>query len=661
MRIKKDLSIYLAAFEGVLLLSCLLIPLCSGRAVASGVSYFVFQFFCVFVPGLCIWLFVNKDEASITSLIAFSYFYGTAVLLLEYLITVFLHQALLISVLVSLLAIYGIYVRRKKLEKIDVDGFSYLPLFILVLILVLCFYGVTLANPVPSEGNSVIFNKDFLYWVGTSIAFTKDFPVQDFRLVGFPFYYHYFSNVIVAQSSFILHMEVSELSFLYSYIFPCVLMSYGSFVMFDRFLKNKFFVVLGVLFALFTEGSVSFLASHLYFCAFGFDYAYGVSMLGIAYLYDMYRNDRYTANDLFVTFAILVYTTVQKGPVCLVVLIAYGIVAFDLLLQKRFKTGFLFGLVWLGAFVGSYALFLVDITGKLETTNGLMFLGPLGAFNNNVWAIEILSDLIADGMADNGLTRILALLIYIWRNNRVSMCLLAIASLCFLWRLIKEKKADVLLLSLLCIGFFGILLTIDTYQDGNSQMYFIMSMFPYGILAGLYGIESLQIKKNVLIYCIVALLIAVSYDDLHRFVEERAIDTAKESIFLSKGGTIRGDKRYAFSYEEYEMALWLKENTEEDDRIALDYFEYGGKRKEEILGIFSCRYIWNDGQYADAKETSRRRKIVEELFEGDRSALEKLQKEKVSYVIETLPINPQRLSGVEQVYASESYIIYKVK
>lgn len=661
MKNKKDAAVYLSVFEGVILLACILIPQFSGRLLSSGIFYFLFQLFFVFVPGLAIWLLVNKDEASLPSLIGFSYFYGTAVLLLEYLICVFVHQPLLISVLVSLLGFYGIYRKREKLEVIHADGFSYFPLLVLSLMLLVCFFGVTLANPVPSDGNAVAFNKDFLFWVGSSIAFTKDFPVQDFRLAGFPFYYHYFSNIVVAQSSLILHQEVSELSFLYSYIFPCILLSYGSFVLFKRVLKRKFFVALGVLLSLFTEGSVSFLASHLYFCAFGFDYAYGLSMLGIAYLYDMYQKDRYGFCDLFITFVLLLCSTVYKGPVCLVVLIAYGIVAFDLLLRKRFKTGFLFGLVWLAAFAGSYALFLVDITGQLETTNDLMFLGPLGAFNNNAWAIEILNELLEKGMADNGVTRILALILYIFRNNKVSMVLLLIASLYFLWKLFREKKADVFLLSLLCIGFFGILLTINTYQDGNSQMYFIMSMFPYGILAGLYAINSLQIKNEILIYCILACLVFVSYEDVHRFISERAIDTAKESIALSKGGSSRGYKRYTFTYEEYEMALWIKENTPEDALITLDYFEYDGKRKEEMLGVFSCRYVWNDGQYADATETSRRRKIVERLFEGDKSALEELQKEKVSYVIETTSINPARLEGLEQVYASENYIIYKVK
>ena len=70
MKNKKDAAVYLSVFEGVILLACILIPLFSGRLLSSGIFYFLFQLFLVFVPGLAIWLLVNKDEASMPSLIA---------------------------------------------------------------------------------------------------------------------------------------------------------------------------------------------------------------------------------------------------------------------------------------------------------------------------------------------------------------------------------------------------------------------------------------------------------------------------------------------------------------------------------------------------------------------------------------------------------------
>lgn len=658
----KNPFIYLLAVQIVVLLSCIAIPAFSGRPVTQGLVYFLFQLTLVFLPGLAACAVFNIEYDDSAVLIPFSYFFGLCILMAEYLICAFIGHSLVTALCISLISVPILYEKKEYLNRDFTNLFSCVPLLTSMAIFVICFFAVTLSNPLPTPERTVIFNKDFLYWIGSSISLTKSFPVEDFRLAGFPFYYHYFSNVVIAQSSLISKIGIVDLSFLYSYIIPSILLAYSSYVLFSTILKRKSCIIAGIIICLFMEGSVCFLTSHLYFCPFGFDYGYAVAMLGIAYLARMYTEDDFSARSLIVSCMIIAANTGYKGPVSIVALIAYGIVAADVLFRRSWKKGLLFGLSWLASFVAVYAIFVMDVSGATEMTNNLVFLGPLRAFEENYWAMEILQDLVVNkGLPNNGLAYIAALFLYVIRNNRASMVLLIFGSGYLICELLRKRKVDILLLSWISIGLWGVLLTINTYQDGNSQMYFVMSCFPFCALSGLYSLEKVTERSEALIFILLALLAAVSYDDMRRFIDERANAKIRDAIAISQNKEVVGDKRYSLSYKEYELALWLKENTAPDVLIALDCFEYDGLRKEENLGVFSERFIWNDGQYADEKEKSRRRAIVDRLFDGNDSAIDELKKEKVSYVIETLSQNRIESDRLQRVYQNEDYIVFKVK
>ena len=156
-------------------------------------------------------------------------------------------------------------------------------------------------------------------------------------------------------------------------------------------------------------------------------------------------------------------------------------------------------------------------------------------------------------------------------------------------------------------------------------------------------------------------LLVLSFGDIRRVVDSCLHQNISNAIVLRNGGDVYADKRYFFTEDEYHMAMWLKENTEEKDYIALDLFEYDGMRKEEMLGVFSERFIWNDGQYATDSIREARRKMVQDAFKGDKEALEGLKEENVRYVIRTLSQNDSAaLDGEEVVYDQGGYIVYKL-
>jgi len=641
---------------------CLLICIGCRISVFSGIRFFLFALLNVTIPGLAVFLLLKTKVNSIADVFLYSDIFGIAIVLLEYLFVMMLkipNFSAIVSLCLCGLSLFFIYRNRERLDGFVYDKNCGWLLLLYVLLSMICFFYLAYANVYPDAYGGTVYNKDFLFWIGNSISFMKGLPVQNFRLVGETYYYHYFSSVLMAEASFVTGIDVSVISYYFSYLIPCELMAFASYSFSKALLKKDLSIFVAVVLILLTDGLTSYLHDHLYYCPFGYDYAYTLSMVAFAFVVQMAEDERYRTQDVFVSCLLLVLTIGFKGPNGLVVLFTYGVVAFSLLLKKKWKHGFGLGFLWLFCFFATYFLFLTNIRQTSREANGLEFLGLLGSFDTNPFAIKILSKLIGFGFPDNGLSRIISLGLYVLLNNVGAMVSLAFAVIS-LFPLIKKKKDLTALLALIGTSLWGILLTIITHQDGNSQMYFIMSALPFCVLSGLYALEMLKPNRQMLISALIILLI-LSSGDILRFVRNCTFVNVNNAYNLRNGGETTEDRRYYFTDEEYELALWLKENTGSNDYIALDIFEYDKMRKEVMLGVFSERFIWNDGQYSSESERNRRRKLAVDALKGDEAALQEMKKEKVKYLIQTLSQNPDDvIEGLDIVYEKGGYRVYSL-
>ena len=646
----------------LILAACLLICLLCHLPLRDGIAYFAYQLCGIALPGLAIAALTDRFFKDPALMIAFSLTFGLLVQLIVYLITI-LTGLNKVSLFIDLLiAAFSVFVIRKKKEILNTRCGIIDPVICFILIvflMVLCFYAVSWHTISPEVYGSTIYNKDFLFWVGNSISFTKGLPVQEFRLYGYTFYYHYFSSILMAIASLSCGIDVVNVSYYFSYLIPCILLVYASYCFLKSLVRNRVLLFAGMVFILLMNGSVSFLPEHLYYCPFCFDYAYALAMLSVTYLIQTYRNDSFTIKDLLISCILIIMGTGFKGPVELVALAAFGTITISLLFERRWKQGLIFGACWLISFLVVY-IFLISGIDAPETVNGLEFLGPLKAFDINRWCIEIFNELREiHHFGDNGITRILALCLYIYRSHKAATILMIVSGLAFVYLLMK-RKGDAVLFSLMAAAAFGILVTISTHQDGNSQIYFIMASVPFAVLAGLYGLQALNMNKNIAILT-VALTALVSFGDFHNFFLVSAKGQVDEAIMIQRGESRLTDERYCFSKEEYELSKWLKANTSGKDLIALDLFEYDGMRKEEMLGVFAERFIWNDGQYSYEGERDRRRNLVNEVMKGKHSALQDLKKEGVIYLIQTLGQYPDKVRiDADIVYEENGFRVYSL-
>ncbi len=650
--------------ECLILSACLLICFFCRLSFSDGVFYFLYQLLGILIPGLAFVILLKVRTDDCISLILFSFISGLLIQLLEYLflmLTGLSSVSLILYLIIAAASVFVIWKNKDSYNKKQDLGTVLFCTLLICFLLVICFFAVSWHTISPAVYGGTVYNKDFLFWVGNSISFTKGLPVQEFRLYGYSFHYHFFSSILMAEASIVTGIDAMTLCYCFSYLIPCFLLVYSSYYFLIALLREKIYIWIGMIFILLADGSVCYLPEHLYYCPFGFDYGYILAMVSIAFLIRIYQNDEFTVKNLFLSCVLIALDTGFKGPLGLVALSGFGINAFALLFSRRWKQGLIFGSFWLMSFLFVYLVFIIDLHPGMETVNDLEFLGPLRAFDVNRWAIGILNELIElRGYPNNGITRIFALALYIYRCHKAGVCLLILSVFSLIYLLLRRKNVFVLFV-LICIASFGILLTVITHQDGNSQIYFIMASFPFAVMAGLYGFEQVFTARSLRVIAVL-LVLALSFGDYRSFLFNSVKGQVDEAFLIQKGNQIVGDKRYYFTKDEYELALWLKENTLSKDLIALDCFEYDGYRKEEMLGVFSERFIWNDGQYSNENEKNRRRKLVEEVMALDAVSLKQLKEEGVSYLIQTFSQYPKDLKvDSKTVYETDAFRVYSLR
>lgn len=628
--------------------------------ISDALKFYFFYLFVIFIPGSALTEALT-DNKGIIERYAYSLFFGLLMLLVEYLLMMLTHLSgfsIFVSVIVSLASVYYLYTKRDGIE-INDNGISYIGFMLVLFVLYLfCFTVVSYGNPTPDVMGVTKYNKDYLYWIGNSISLTRKFPPYDFRMVGNNYYYHFFSSILIAQININTGINIPILSFSYSYLVSVLWMVSSAFSLFASVIKKNWLVTAGVLLILFTEGSTVYQAHHLYIYPFGYDYGFACGLLAVMDMIDMELKDDYSLKRMLISCLFIFMCTGLKGPIGLIVLMLHGMEAF-LMLFKDFKKGTFRGLTWLFAFVLTYLVFIANPFNKVRTINGLEFLGPVAAFDKNIWAIGILSELIEKGMADNGITRLVALLLFVLRSNKAAMFMFITGGIGLIVSLLMKKEVRRFIPGLLMMGLWGIGLSLITYQDGYSQFYFLMATFPYGVLAGLYFLDRLKYENAVILIILVCVFISSS--DIWMFMKDRYYDQISEKLVNRTVTELDGSYPCFMNEDEYAAALWLKDNTDINDYVAVDEFKYDGYRKEEMIGVFSERYVYNDGQYADDIEQNRRRELVKNAVNGNSEAINNLIKKNVKYLVVTLSVNEKPDNSLfELVYENKGYCIYRI-
>lgn len=652
--------------QGILLVMLVMICAVHNLSYWTAVEYWIFQFVGIFLPGLAAVLLMKVNFENDILVFALSYALGIVILIIEYFLLMpagLSKYALYAAVITGSAALFFCYKKRMSVKWGQDSRDWVICILFLILVLIVDFFVVSLVNTMPNETGGTGYYVDWLFWAGNNISFTKGFPVQNFRVVGEPFYYHYFSSIVVSQTNLITGIDLNILTFYFSPVLPAILLVFSGYVLFLSLLKRRGLRVLAMILLFFTGGTTVTYAEHIYICPFGFDYGYAYGMLAVMVLIYIIKREDFCIKEVFLSALLIAMTTGFKGPIGMVILMGFGVAAFVFLIRKHWRKGFIYGFIWFFSFVMVYFFFISGRGIGTSVERARLFVGLRDAFYQSQWMQDIFGSLTEKYDLPNKALILLTLWLYIYRADKAAVILLLTAVACCVGAGIK-KKTDTVLLSLIAICIWGIFLVLTIIQSGSSQMYFLMAVIPFAVLAGLYAIEN--IPSVFVKFRAIMLVIVLGAACMGIYTWQKVIlPKAKEGVMCVNQMLDKAFySKYYVSGSDYEAYRWIRENTEEDAIVAVDYFYDEDEQPQEMAaGVFSERFVWNDGKYSKSKEVLSRRRVVEKFLEGSTQALQVMKKEGVVYFIQTLSVNPDfymSLDDMECVFQNERFRVYKL-
>ncbi len=678
--------IQLALLQLMILAFALINAAAHHLSMMDGVKIFLYQFFAWYMAGYALLLLARIRTDTLTERIALSYGFGSTLSMLVYFLLVIpgwkaaLPYVTLTEGLAASLYVFKKESGRKKTEQ--ESGYMPLCMTLLFIYFLLFTFAGSFVNSMPNETGGTGYYVDWAFWAGNNIGFTKGFPAERFRQVGVPFAYHYFSSLLMAQTSLCTGVDINDVSFYFSGIFGGILLIFSACWFGTRVLRNKWLLLVFMLAVLFTNGNYTTFTWHILICPFGYDYgqAYGMLTLGaLAEILLRKRNREY----LWISCAFLAMCTGSKGPVAALVLVTCGVAAFAMLIRKEFGKGLLSGILWLFAFLAVYYVFIKYHEPGRTLSSRIAYVGGADletVTSSSLWLPGILGEL-RDGYRITGHSRLLSLisiLLYVYRSDKVVALLLVIGLLRILRDLFR-RKADAFLWSLAASGLTGILLAIYLTQKGGSQMYFMMGMYPMSVMAGLYALDSRLVEekgritvsaRNELItrgavfavVCMLGMSVSSCYDTV--------LPKFREGFAAIRGKLTAED--YVQTYwpyvdrEDWEAFDWLKENTPELTVFAVDSFENAyGAEMPMLAGVFSQRYVWNEQKYVRTAEKEARNKVMEGLETDPEETIRTLKQNGVSYLLSRVKEGKEepgsRTNLLREEFRNGHYIIYSLQ
>ena len=667
-----------ALLQAIILLFSILTGAIHGRSALVGLVYFVYQFAGVFLPGLALLLLIKCTSDNTIRSVAFAYGLGIGINILQYYLLISFRLDILFPsffVLIGVASAVYVLSNLQKLTSLSASKSEWtICLSFITFLCAMNIFVVSCVNSLPHETNGNGYYVDWLYWVGNNISFTKGLPVQVFSFPGVEFRYHYLSSVFTAYSSLATTIDCVTLSFYYSFLVPSVLLVLSAYTLFSTILKDKVLIAIGILFSLLSGGITITSEWHIYICPFGYDYGVIFGLLSVALLLQCVVDHKSTKQAVLAA-VMLFLTTGNKGPVGLVVLFGFGMATLTIL-KKDWKRGLAYGIMWLGAFVGAYLAF-ISSTWALDGGNALTWYGLAGAFEKNGYEQSYYNG-FAPIYGESTLLKMYAKWLYIYRADNIAILLFLTGLVAMIVLLIRKRKLDVTLFVVNAICLIGCYLTSSTLNAGNSQMYFVMSVIPYGVASGLYAIENVKVKdvtcwRNSSFRLVALLLIVVmgsgavntSLNTLRSKYYEGIliINNQRDKAYWNAVGP-RTLSNYA-SVPYYNALCWIRDNTPQDSIIAVDTFaDQDGLSTEMVASVFSQRLTWNDGKYSwvPQEQIEHRQAVTLQALAGDQVAIAEMKESGVAYIVQSLWKTPEIVSipELKVVYQSPEYVIYAI-
>lgn len=658
-------------------------------SVVYALIFLLFQTFGILTVGYAVLKLIDIENLDFWETFGISYAFGYAFNIILYLIVFPLYgKTPLIISLYCISILSFIYLIKsghlKQICRLDRKKKNFVYLFLLF-VLLFQFFVSAANNMSPGLLGFNTYYRDSFYWAGDIVSLSKKFPPEDYRIIGAPYYYHYFSSMQGAVVCMCTGIPINGFVFGFSFVQSAILLVCAAYCFFKTVLRKPSYIAFGMILALFTTGDEQLvrvtIISHLFTSPFGYDVGTAFGLLTMAFWMKQIKEVRFNWR-LFAAILICFFTCVgTKGPIGAIVLLMIGVtcVCWVLIPKKRnLVGGFVYGSVLLSLFLKLYILVVSGPIGG-AASKAASFVG--GGTGRSLLADR--PELISVYSVTSKLPIVGEFVFSLFYVLKAQPAVFVLFCAAVVLLAVNYRKTDVVDIITLCGFITGVILTRALKLGGYSQMYFIMAGIPYGIGFSLKVIEEFmegdflkvhsKMKRIQPIGAMLLLLIGSWY-----FVCSNSFFYPMESGLTKIISVISGERnqtKYMVynhseprcdliadlpSYEngnilitekEYEAALWIKSNTE-DYAIITANLQKDTMFYQYPFGIIGERRIWKkDNQ------------IITDAAQGDEQAIEALIDEDVDYFL-TFAENKETILNILEassiVYENEEVIIVKL-
>lgn len=447
----------------------------------------------------------------------------------------------------------------------------------------LCAYtGVNMLVPLAARNS---YYSDVLYWIGNIVELSKEFPVIDFRNWQSlrTYNYHYFSSLQLALINLATGIRPVVLGFVYSVFEAAVLVVTGSYLVFYKCAgEKKSYIAFAMIALLFTTGAekltnVTYTA-HMLIGPFGFDVGMGFLLFCIYFMLRLLARKQFSVKMGVMILIFLITLLGVKSPNAVILLCGIGFLFLYWLVKERKYWVLILGGILLGI-VAFLCLKFFNLKYYIPNGDISLFLGDYEGNSTLVFLLKAVTFPVY-----------------------LILCQPAVYISFFaamVYRIVKKKRKDVW--SWICVGSVCVAGILGNCLEffGHSEIYFVMSSYPFAIvyvLRTLKGIKPAKSrrrkKKAVWLKAAAAVLTAfgivmalIGYDEigLGNYLLsglQRYIDRENWNGFGYSANTL-------VTRELNEAYEYLRLNTPEDTPVMSN--RYGMAE-----GVFSERYIIYD-------------------------------------------------------------------
>lgn len=645
-------------------------------SISKTLQFGVFQIGLLFLPGMAaVVVLFSKRKFKPLVFLTVSYAAGYAINILEYFVSAAIGlspasvTAISIIVTIMLITFSAVKINRGTGTEIILSCKKELPYLIIgILFLLLIFFGYSANYTVPNESSPVKqYHADALFWIENAAALKKGFPPEEFRLSGTQLYYHYFASIWLAFTSLITKIDVFQLGYALYPLGKCLLLFGGLYTAAQVWFEKERDRILFLIILLFTTGyekwSIINYTAHIVTLPFGFDIAHAYGAYFLAGLFWQYKNKTTSVPIIIATTVSFLMCAGHKAPLAMIYLVFAGVLCLYWLIGKQFVKAFANGIAVLTSFTFVMVVCVGFLTGAESRVNagkfthcGLLMASPLYESYQTV--------------ALSNASAITKLLAYFTAMGKLILSvhpLILFLVISGIAVMIVRKKLDILDGALLATFIAGSLMGLFNYQEGVSQMYYLMAAFVPGVLFGLRNYSYLterfpKTAKSVFsIFLCMSLILFFFTGGITLLVKKGVSATFSEPI-----ETKEQKKENALQWTDYQALCWIRDNTPTDavivtDRSVLldiDNYMYYGTFAERANYLEGDRYFY--GTYLEEREN--RRETIKSLYANSTEALETLKKAGISYIVQTKWLTPE-YDGLKanKEFETESVAVWRIE